>query len=180
MNYQKQSKLIKVVSLDLVMGITLLFFSSSAVHCESWPYIERSFGPRYYLGDEDARIAHEHFISGNYGNAQFYYQRAVEVTPQNAAAWIGLASCYDRLGRFDLAERAYKRAENIIGDNVVLDNNHGYSYLLRGRMKEARKLLMRAARYAPDDPTIANNLTMLDSGQRYFWGASPYIWGWPR
>ena len=74
---------------------------------EPWPFIERSFGPQYYLGDNDARLGHENFIAGNYGNAEYYFRRAVEVTPQNGAAWLGLASCYDRLGRFDLAERSY-------------------------------------------------------------------------
>jgi Flp pilus assembly protein TadD len=149
-------------------------------HSEPWPFVERPAGPRYYLGDEDARLGHENFLAGNYGNAEYYFRRSVEVTPQNGAAWLGLASCYDRLGRFDLADRAYNNASRFAGDNVALLNNRGYSYLLRGRRQDASRYFNRAAQLAPDDPTVRNNLIMLESGQSYFWGSAPYIWGWPR
>ena len=154
---------------------------SSASNAEPWPFIERPFGPQYYLGDTDARIGHENFLVGNFGNAEFYFRRAVEVTPQNGAAWLGLASCYDRLGRFDLAERAYKSAQRFGGpNNIAVLNNHGYSYLLRGRIKEARNLLYQAARIEPNNLTVINNIKMLESGESYFWGSAPYLWGWPR
>jgi Flp pilus assembly protein TadD len=156
------------------------FLFVGASQAEPWPFIQRSFGPNYYLGDEDARLGHENFLAGNFGNAEFYFRRAVEVTPQNGAAWLGLAGCYDRLGRFDLAERAYKEATKFAGNNVAVLNNHGYSYLLRGRMREASRLLNYAAQLDPENPTVQNNLTMLHSGQAYFWGAAPYLWGWPK
>jgi tetratricopeptide (TPR) repeat protein len=143
------------------------------------PYIAPEFGPRFYLGDEDARLGRDHFINGNYGLAETYFRRAVEVTPQNGAAWVGLAASYDRLGRFDLAERAYRYAARLSGPNYVILNNHGYSYLLRGRVRKAAELLYRAAELAPFDPTVANNIAVLNSGQAYFWGAGPYILGWP-
>lgn len=142
-------------------------------------YIESEYGPRFYLGDEDARLGRVHFLHGDYGLAEKHFRRAVEATPRNGAAWVGLAACYDRLARFDLADRAYRRATVLTGLNYVILNNRGYSYLLRGRVREAEKLLYRAARLAPHDPTIANNIATLHSGQAYFWGEGPYIWGWP-
>ncbi len=156
----------------------LALAGAAASHAEPWPYIESGSGPRFYLGDEDTRLGKEHFLSGNYGLAENYFRRAVETTPQNGAAWLGLASSYDRLGRFDLAERAYRHAERLFGRNPLVLNNHGYSYLLRGRRREARRLLHRAAELAPGDPTIANNIVMLQTGQAYFWGYAPYLWGW--
>ena len=150
-----------------------------AFRMDPWPYIEPEYGPRFYLGDEDTRVARAHFIHGDYGLAENYFQRAVEVTPQNSAAWVGLAACYDRLGRFDLAERAYRRATLLAGPNPVVLNNHGYSYLLRGRTREARRLFCEAEKLAPADPTIANNIAVLNAGQGYFWGATAYLWGWP-
>ena len=143
----------------------------------AWAYIEPEYGPRAYLGDEDTRRARANFINGNFGNAEKYFRRAVELTPQNGAAWVGLAACYDRIGRFDLAERAYKRATLLMGQNLVVLNNHGYSYMLRGRADEAQSLLYRAQSMAPDNPTIANNLALLNAGQGYFWGTGSYIWG---
>lgn len=145
-----------------------------------FPYTESPYGPRYYLGDEDARLGHAHLVRGNYGLGEVYFRRAVETTPQNGAAWLGLAACYDRLGRFDLAETAYRRAEKLGGVNPALLNNHGYSHLLRGQVRKARSLFYRAAALAPDNPTIVNNITMLEAGQGYFWGTAPYLWGWPQ
>lgn len=149
------------------------------VNAEPWPYVEPEYGPRFYAGDEDARLGRAHFLHGDYGLAEAHYRRAVEVTPQNGAAWVGLAASYDRLGRFDLAERAYRRAARVSGINPVILNNRGYSYLLRGRARAAEKLFYEAAALAPGDPTIANNIAILHSGQSYFWGSSPYLWGWP-
>jgi Flp pilus assembly protein TadD len=151
--------------------------SQTSARAQAWAYIEPEYGPRFYFGDEDTRRARAHFINGDFGLAEKYFRLAAEATPQNGAAWVGLAACYDRLGRFDLAERAYKRATLLMGQNPVILNNHGYSYMLRGRADEAQKLLYRAQRLAPDNPTIANNLAVLASGQGYFWGTGSYIWG---
>jgi len=78
-------------------SLSFIFYLSCLPVCvsyaEPWPFVERPAGPRYYLGDEDSRLGHENFLAGNYGNAEYYFRRAVEITPQNGAAWLGLASC---------------------------------------------------------------------------------------
>lgn len=163
----------------LVCALTAGLLAVGPTRADPFPYVANAFGPYFYLGDEDTRLGRTHFIRGQYGLAEVHFRRAVEATPQNGAAWVGLAASYDRIGRFDLAERAYRRAERIAGPNVVILNNHGYSYLLRGRSRDAGRLLRRAAELAPDDPTIANNINILQTGQAYFWGTHPYIWGWP-
>lgn len=165
--------------LALIACLSSVCVGSEKAAADPWPYIEREYGPRFYLGDEDTRIGRAQFLRGNYGLAEVHFRRAVEVTPHNGAAWVGLAASYDRLGRFDLAERAYRRAAALIGPSYVILNNHGYSYLLRGRIQQAKRLLYRAAELAPQDPTIANNIAVMESGQAYFWGDGPYIWGWP-
>ena len=82
----------------------------------------------------------------------------------NGSAWIGLAASYDRLGRFDLADLAYRHAIRLDGENYIILNNRGYSYLLRGDVRRARRLLERAMLLAPGDPTIANNIAVMDAG----------------
>jgi Flp pilus assembly protein TadD len=133
-----------------------------------FPYIEPAYGPRFYQGDEDARLGWNHLVAGNYGLAERYYRRAVEATHQNGSAWIGLAAAYDRIGRFDLADRAYRHAVRLEGENYVTLNNRGYSYLLRGDARRARRLFDRAWQLAPGDPTIANNIAVMEAGQTYF------------
>jgi Flp pilus assembly protein TadD len=137
------------------------------------PYLEPGYAPRFYPGDEDTQRGWAHFIRGNYGLAERHYRRAVEATHQNGAAWIGLAASYDRIGRFDLADRAYRYALRLEGESYIILNNMGYSYLSRGDLRKARRLLERAHYLAPADPTIINNIAIMDSGQAYFHGFGP-------
>jgi hypothetical protein len=62
---------------------------------------------KYYPSDQPARLGIQRFYEGNFGLAQQYFQDAVEKSPSDVTAWIGLAASYDRLGRFDLADQAY-------------------------------------------------------------------------
>ena len=136
-------------------------------------YIEPGNDPRFYLGDADTRLGWAHLARGDYGLAEQYYRRAVEATRQNGSAWIGLAAAYDRLGRFDLADQAYRHAIRLEGENYIILNNRGYSCLLRGDIRRARRLLERAWFLAPGDPTIANNIAVMDAGLAYFHGLGP-------
>ena len=94
--------------------------------------MESEYDLRMFRGDDDFSRARAHFIHGDYGLAELYYQRAVEATKQNSAAWAGLAASYDRIGRYDLAARAYRQAYRLGGTKFVLLNNQGYGLLLRG------------------------------------------------
>jgi Flp pilus assembly protein TadD len=117
---------------------------------------------KYFPSDEPLHLANEHFDRGNYGLAERYYRDAVEKAPRDVTAWIGLAASYDRIGRFDLADRAYASAIKLNGETIELLNNEGYSYMLRGDLVRARKKLLKAYQYDPNNPTILNNLKLLD------------------
>src|SRR6476661_2458845 len=92
---------------------------------------------QYYPSDEPLRLGIEHFNRGHYGIAERYFRDAVEKAPKDASAWIGLAGSYDRLGRFDLADRAYHEAIRLVGETTAILNNRGYSYMLRGNLHAA-------------------------------------------
>lgn len=106
-------------------------------------------------------VAKAQFASGNYGHAARYYERAVEVSPNNGEAWLGLAASYDRVRRFDLADRAYKEVARLIGPRFEYYNNIGYSYLLRGDHVRARANLLKAYELDPTNITVINNLELL-------------------
>jgi Flp pilus assembly protein TadD len=137
------------------------------------PYIESGFDNKVFPGDENTRLGRAYYVNGNYAKAEQAYRRAVEVTPQNGQAWLGLAASYDKIGRYDLSARAYRQARKLTGDNYVLLNNEGYSAMLQGDRRRASNLFRRAARLAPDNPIVANNIAVLDSGQGYFAGIAP-------
>ena len=131
------------------------------------PTIRQNADVQYYPSDEPLRLGMEYFNRGNFGLAERYFRDAVEKAPRDASAWIGLAASYDRLGRFDLADRAYHSAVQLVGETTALLNNRGYSYMLRGDLKTARRYFLKAYRREPGNPTIINNLKLLDGSGRF-------------
>jgi Flp pilus assembly protein TadD len=115
---------------------------------------------------DDLNLGKRQYRAGNFGLAERYFRRAVESHPRDAEAWVGLAAAYDRLRRFDLADRAYEQAVAIIGPTPELLNNRGYSYMLRGDYPHARTTLLAAAAKDPKNPYIKNNLELLDKSFR--------------
>ena len=131
------------------------------------PTVEEPGVVKYYPSDEPLRLGLEHFNRGNYGLSERYFRDAVERAPRDVTAWVGLAASYDRLARFDLADRAYRFAIRIGGTTPQLLNNQGYSYMLRGNYARARQLLLKANSMEPNNPTIINNLQLLDGSRQF-------------
>jgi Flp pilus assembly protein TadD len=116
--------------------------------------------------NDDLSIGKKYFRQGSYGLAERHFRKAVELHPRDAESWVGLAAAYDRLRRFDLADRAYANAIKIIGRSPELLNNQGFSYLLRGEYGRARETLLAAQAKDPKSPYIANNLKLLEASER--------------
>ncbi len=83
------------------------------------------------------------------GSPSAHFRRAVELRPKDAEAWVGLAASYDRLRRFELADRAYEQAVGIVGPTPEVLNNQGYSYMLRGDYTRARDTLLAGPGQGP-------------------------------
>ena len=122
---------------------------------------------KYYPSDEPLSLGIEHFNRGHYGIAERYFRDAVEKAPRDVTAWIGLAATYDRIGRFDLADRAYRAAIRLTGETTQILNNEGYSYMLRGNLVAARRKFLKAYEREPNNPTVNNNLLLLNSSYKY-------------
>jgi Flp pilus assembly protein TadD len=116
--------------------------------------------------NDDLNIGKKYYRTANYGTAEKHFRRAVEHHPRDAEAWLGLAASYDRLRRFDLADRAYGQAIGIAGPTVEILNNQGYSYMLRGDYQRAREKLTTAQRQDPRNKYVANNLQLLEDSAR--------------
>jgi Tfp pilus assembly protein PilF len=121
--------------------------------------------PKGLLGkdpNDDLNLGKKYFRSANFGLAERHFRRAVEQHPRDLEAWIGLAAAYDRLRRWDFADRAYEQAMKISGPQAELLNNWGYSFMLRGDYRRARETLLRAQVQDPANPYIKNNLELLE------------------
>jgi Flp pilus assembly protein TadD len=114
----------------------------------------------------DVEVGKKQYRAGNYGDAEKHFRRAVETSPRDIEAWVGLAASYDRLKRFDLADRAYEQAIKLAGPRPEILNNQGYSYILRGDLKRARAKLMAAVARDPANPYIQNNIALLEETEQ--------------
>jgi tetratricopeptide (TPR) repeat protein len=116
------------------------------------------------LGDDpndELSLGKKYFRSNNFGLAERHFRKAVETHPRDAESWMGLAASYDRLRRFDLADRAYAEAIRIVGPTPEILNNQGFSYMLRGDYARARKKLEDAQAKDPGNPYVQANLKLL-------------------
>ncbi|WP_344706836.1 LytR C-terminal domain-containing protein [Sphingomonas swuensis] len=84
--------------------------------------------------------ARSHFALGSIALAAEAFRRALREDPQSVDALNGLAACYDRMGRFDLARDHYERALAIAPDDLRLYANLATSLALQGRQVEARRV----------------------------------------
>jgi Flp pilus assembly protein TadD len=122
--------------------------------------------PALFPSDGYLRQAKVHFHNADYGLAEVNFRKAVEVSPRDTEAWLGLAASYDQLRRFDLADKAYQRALALGVNRPIILNNMGYSQLMRGDTAAARRLILQAYDLDPDNPYILNNLALLgESGK---------------
>lgn len=115
---------------------------------------------------DDLTLGKRQYRERNYGLAEKHFRRAVEKAPRDGEAWLGLAASYDRLKRYELADRAYREALAIFGPRPEVINNIGYSYLLRGDLRKARQKFAEAQARDPENPTIANNIALVDEAAR--------------
>ena len=117
--------------------------------------------------NDDLQLGKKYFRANNFGLAEKSFRSAVvEKHPRDAEAWVGLAASYDRLRRFDLADRAYAEAIRIVGPTPEILNNQGFSYMLRGDYARAHKKLAEAQVKDPANPYVQANMQLLEESYR--------------
>ena len=118
-----------------------------------------------HVGDDpndDVQRGKRYFRANDFGLAEKSFRAAAEKYPRDPEAWVGLASSYDRLRRFDLADRAYAEAIRLVGPTPEILNDQGFSYMLRGDYERAGRLLRQAQVKDPGNPYIQANLQLLE------------------
>ena len=113
--------------------------------------------------EEFLNAGRKDFARGDYGLAEQNFRATVESNPVSLTGWIGLAASYDRLRRFDLADRAYEQALKLGGRTAQYLNNRGYHYLLKGDRKRAAEYLNAAAQMEPGNTQIQGNIRLAET-----------------
>jgi tetratricopeptide (TPR) repeat protein len=81
---------------------------------------------------------------GDYRAAITHLKEVVKLDAENFDAFLDLGICYAQKGFYAEAERAYQRARELEGDDLLLDYNLAALYALWSRPQEALVLLKRA------------------------------------
>lgn len=115
----------------------------------------------YYSDDQLVTEGFVQIKERHFGNAYSIFKRAIEVMPSDPHAWLGYAAAADHLRRFDNADFAYRKLQPMIGNRPIYYNNVGYSYLLRGDLRQARRFFLKAYELDPSNATTANNIELL-------------------
>ncbi len=104
-----------------------------------------------------------HLEGGRYNEAIAELSRATSLDPRLAQAHSLLAVAFDRRGLHDRAKDSYERSIKINDDDPQALNNIGYSLYLNGNYRASVERLKRAAKLAPGDERILNNLALAQS-----------------
>lgn len=96
-------------------------------------------------------------LNGNYGEAISELSLAVSLDPKLSEAHSLLGVAYDKKGFGDRAKDSFERAVKMDEDADTL-NNLGFSFYQSGNYRAAVDRLKRAAKLAPSDERILNNL----------------------
>ena len=103
-------------------------------------------------------------VTGQYGLAIDALSCVLHDDPNNVRALNLIAEAYDRLHRYDLADRYHAEALEIDPNSVAALNNWGFSYLVRGNKTRAVELLERAEAVKGDQPVVLANLKLAGGG----------------
>jgi type IV pilus assembly protein PilF len=116
--------------------------------------------------DGEGATAREHFERGRdllaanqLNDAVTELSRAISLDPKLTQARSLLAVAYDRKGLKDRARESFERAADDSHDAQTL-NNVGFWLYENGNYRAAVEKLKRAAKYAPTDERILNNLAL--------------------
>jgi Tfp pilus assembly protein PilF len=106
---------------------------------------------------EHLEVGREYLLEGRYSEAVSELSLAVSLDPKLSEAHNLLGVAYDKKGFADRAKDSFERAVKLEEDADTL-NNLGFSFYQSGNYRAAIDRLKRAAKLAPGDERILNNL----------------------
>jgi tetratricopeptide (TPR) repeat protein len=141
-----------------MIGLTLLLGGCAAGAGEGRPVL--AMDGQHLDASDPVERGRALLLTGQYGLAIEGLSEAVTRDPGDARALSLLAVSYAQVKRFDLADRYHAQALEIDPSSVVVLNNWGYSYLVRGDGSRATDLLARAAAANDGRPIVTANLAL--------------------
>jgi len=122
------------VVVALIMGLLLAGCGASST---------REVNPKQ-AAEANAELGLQYMLNGQYEVAMEKLKRALDFDSSNAHANHYMAELYNRLGRFDDAEKYYHRAIREADHDSLLDNNYGAFLCSRKRYDDAIEQFLKA------------------------------------
>ena len=82
--------------------------------------------------------------NGNYSQAKFNLDKALQFAPRSADAHFSLAYYYQQVEEHDAAESAYQKAMELAPENADIANSYGAFLCERGKYPEAKRYFLQA------------------------------------
>jgi superkiller protein 3 len=124
-----------------------------------------------YQQSADALSAEEYFTRGEnayvnrlYELAIEYYQKTIEIDPNNAAAYSDMGDAYDELEDYRGAIRCYQKVIEIDPNNAYAYNNMGIAYYYLEDYRGAIRCYQKAIDIDPNDASIYNKMGIAYEG----------------
>ncbi|KXI27530.1 type IV pilus biogenesis/stability protein PilW [Paraglaciecola hydrolytica] len=115
--------------------------------------------------------------NGNYSQAKFNLDKALEFAPRSADAHFGLAYYYQSVGEFAAAESAYQKAMDYDPHNADIANSYGAFLCQQGKYPKAKEYFLKAinsSNYISSAETY-ENLALCSQSNGYQAEATEYL-----
>ena len=112
------------------------------------PTVEETDPQAYALYLQARQLSRQNTPEG-FEQSTVLFERALEIDPEYAAAWSGIATNYRRQGSTGLrpVEEGYELAREAANQALMIDPEHGPAYAVLGRMASDSRDLANGARY---------------------------------
>lgn len=103
-----------------------------------------------------------------------YYQRAIEILPENTEALYNAGVTYYGVGDRENALKMYVQALKVSPDYTNAANNAGVIYFERGEYENAKKYFEQALQYQPNNSDALGNIGAINHNQKNYEEAIKY------
>jgi len=128
-------------------------FISNQIKMTFQDFVEKVSQADYYFTE-----GYKYFLQDDYSKAIEYYQKVIQIKPNNPDVYSNLGVSYSALGQYQQAIEYYQKAIQINSNYVNAYNNLSVVYCTLGQFQQAIEYGQKALHLDPDYALAYNNL----------------------
>ena len=139
------------------------FLSAMGRHDEAFAEMERAYRLDPLSSLSGALEGQSLYLARRYADAVEHLRRVLEINPDFWIALLQLGKSYERLGRYDEALEAFRKAREAGGTTETL-SVAGYTYAVSGRKSEAERTLQELMTHSGRSYVPPYNIALIHQG----------------